>query len=137
MSNDLLVKKRYKEKIVLCEGIDPYKIVKNEFSQNYEDLPTVNYFDLCNYFVYAKSVYTQQEMMAHKSLEAYKLFENGWVKSILEIDSNVPFYCYCNYYCIDSRNKQTFCIINNRGLTLDDTGRSARTQRNRLRLRAT
>ncbi|KAG4067591.1 hypothetical protein HA402_005363 [Bradysia odoriphaga] len=66
-----------------CEGIDPCKINKNEFYQSYEDLPSVNYFDLCNYFVYSKSVYTQQEMMAYKALNALKLYENGWVRSIL------------------------------------------------------
>lgn len=82
MCNNLDVKKRYDEKIKLCEEIDIYNLNKNEISRSYEDLPSVNYFDLCNYFVYTKSAYTQQEMLAYKSLESHKWFENGWVRNI-------------------------------------------------------
>lgn len=80
MSVEMNVKKRYEEKIRECEGIDPYNLKNNEISQSYEDLPTVNYFDLCNYFVYSKSTYSQHQMMAYKTLESHKLFENGWVR---------------------------------------------------------
>lgn len=82
MSTNAAVIKRYHQKIELCEGIDPSQLKSNETNQCYEDLPKVNYFDLCNYFVHSKSAYSQQEMLAYKTLESHKLFENGWVRNI-------------------------------------------------------
>lgn len=77
------VRKRYLQKIALCEGIDPYKVDPKDMSRKYEDLPNICYMNLFNYFVLTSSYYSNEEMSAFKSLEAYKQFASGFVKNVL------------------------------------------------------
>ena len=59
------VRERYKEKIVACNGIDPYTIKKCELSFNITDYPTVSYPDIANYLVLQTSFCTTKQMKAY------------------------------------------------------------------------
>lgn len=71
---------RYLQKIKdFCGGIDPYTLKSPK-----DPLPcNVHYFDVCNYCIEKDSSYTQQSFKAYKSLEAFKLYESGWVQSVV------------------------------------------------------
>lgn len=77
---DADVLERYSQKINdYCGGIDPYSLKSAK-----DPLPcNVHYFDVCNYCIDKDSSYTQQSFKAYKSLEAFKLYESGWVQSVL------------------------------------------------------
>lgn len=77
------VQKRYMEKVRMCCGLDPYCIPRNEWSRDPANCPKVTYFDLAGYLVNAKSSFTLESFKAHKSLNAYKYFEAGWVQEML------------------------------------------------------
>lgn len=74
------VSKRYKQKVKdFCNGLDPYTLKSEK-----DPLPrNVGYFDIFNYCINKDSAYTHQSFKAYKSLEAYKMFENGWVQSVM------------------------------------------------------
>ena len=44
--------------------------------------PVVEYGDIYSYFVCTTSHYTNENMKAYKSLEAYNYFASGWVRDI-------------------------------------------------------
>ena len=77
-----LERQRYAEKIKLI-GVDPYKIKKPDLSMNKDFYPSLQYPDVVNYLVFARSAYTTDQFMAYKSLEAYKFFTAGWVREPL------------------------------------------------------
>lgn len=74
--------KRYKDKIALCESIDPYCINIEEVLV-FRDLPKVTYLDIWNYFIASKSAYTLEEQNGYKGLEGHKFFESGWVRKVV------------------------------------------------------
>lgn len=76
------VKKRYIEKVALCEAVDPYSINLNE-SMVFDDLPKVTLLDIWNYFIATKSSYSQNEITANKALNGHHFFESGWVRRIV------------------------------------------------------
>lgn len=71
---------RYTQKVQQhCCGIDPYKITICN-----DPLPrNVHYFDIYNYCIEKDSSYTHESFKAYKSLEAFKMYESGWVQSIM------------------------------------------------------
>lgn len=73
---------RYNEKVnKFCGDIDPYTLTPATAK---DPLPcTVHYFDICNYCIGKDSSYTHEAFKAYKSLEAFKLYESGWIQSIL------------------------------------------------------
>ena len=44
--------------------------------------PQVTYPDVCNYLVFTRSAYTNEEMKAFKSMEAYKYVVAGYVSEV-------------------------------------------------------
>jgi hypothetical protein len=70
------------EKIKFCDGIDPYRLKKSDFSYNHDDFPFITFPDISNYLVLSMSFYTTQQMKAFKSMEAYNFFVSGWVKDV-------------------------------------------------------
>ena len=76
------IRERYKEKIVACNGIDPYTLKKCELSFNLSDYPTVSYPDILNYLVLHTSFCTTKQMKAYKSMEAYNSFVSWRVHEI-------------------------------------------------------
>lgn len=71
---------RYADKIKQhCCGIDPYNLVGDQ-----DPLPcNVQNYDIQNYCIGKHSTYTKETFRAYKTLEAYKLYESGWVQSII------------------------------------------------------
>lgn len=80
--SDPLVRQRYADKIQLCQGIDPYCLNEKDLSSDPSDCPSVSYFHLVNYLINAVSPYTMESFKAHKSLDAFRFFEAGWVQQI-------------------------------------------------------
>nr|XP_054928796.1 uncharacterized protein LOC129385755 [Dermacentor andersoni] len=74
---------RYRAKIEMCDGIDPYELcIGKDATPNVDLLPTVTHADIVNYLVLSTSHVTLQQMKAYKSLEGHNYFTSGWVKSI-------------------------------------------------------
>lgn len=74
-------KERYKMKISLINNVDPYKS-SLDLSSDFNTAPDVSWGDVYNYLVHSHSAYTMEQFKAFKSLEAYKYFKCGWVKSM-------------------------------------------------------
>ena len=70
-------KLKYKEKIDLIFNCDPYTIKKDEMMTEIENFPSISYQDIVNYFLFALSPFTKEELKAYKGLESYNLFVDG------------------------------------------------------------
>ena len=55
----------------------------DEFDENVSKWPDVTYIDVMNYLIFSQSAYTKEELKKYKSLAAYKLFQDGWIRQIL------------------------------------------------------
>ena len=67
----------------LKEADDPFATWNNsKFEDNMSLWPPVEYPHIFCYFVERSGVYTQQELMQWKSLEAYNYFKNGHVRTL-------------------------------------------------------
>lgn len=71
---------RYTQKVQqYCAGSDPYKLAESN-----DPLPrNLHYFDIQNYCIEKDSSYTHESFRSFKTLEAFKLYESGWVQSII------------------------------------------------------
>ncbi|KAH7968814.1 hypothetical protein HPB52_011488 [Rhipicephalus sanguineus] len=74
---------RYKEKIELCENVDPYTLrLGTDTSADVSLLPSVAHGDIVNYLVFSTSFVTLDQMKAYKALESHNYFTSGRVKSL-------------------------------------------------------
>ena len=73
---------RYKEKIGIINNLDPYTLKRKELNENIELYPAVTYPDMVNYFLFAPSPLTSDELKCYKSLQSYNNFLQGWVQWI-------------------------------------------------------
>ena len=73
---------RYLQKIALIENTDPYTLKKEDLSTDILLFPAVAYPDIVNYFLFAPSPLTSEQLKCHKSLDSYYHFLSGWVKEI-------------------------------------------------------
>ena len=85
---DSVSRERYISKIQMINGVDPYKLIANEWTCETEKFPDIAYPDIVNYLVHFQSAYTLQDLKAYKSLEAYNQFVCGWVKDVRHKDIN-------------------------------------------------
>ena len=76
-------KLRYKKKIDLISSCDLYTIRKDEMMTGIEKFRGISYPDLFNYFLFALSSLTKEELKVYKALESYNQFVSGWVKEVL------------------------------------------------------
>ncbi|XP_049522544.1 uncharacterized protein LOC125945034 [Dermacentor silvarum] len=75
---------RYKEKIVLCDGVDPYQLpVGAQAAVNASLLPPVTHVDIINYLVLSTSYASLDQMKAYKSLDSHNYFTSGWVRNLI------------------------------------------------------
>lgn len=74
---------RYKEKIALCDGVDPYELrVGAQAAVDASLLPTVTHVDIINYLVLSTNYVSLDQMKAYKSLDSHNYFTSGWVRNI-------------------------------------------------------
>ena len=72
-------KERYKEKISLIGGLDPFL---GPLRQCTDSVPPVEASDLVSYLVLQTSFVTAKQFKAYKGLESYNQFVCGWVKEV-------------------------------------------------------
>ena len=81
-SLDQCSKKRYQQKIAEIDDTDPYEVPNNQWSTDFDDLPSISFLDIVSYLVLKTSAYSMEEFRAYKSLEAYNQFVCGWVREL-------------------------------------------------------
>ena len=63
--------------------MDPYEIPLGEWSEDLEDWPSITYVHACMYLILTPSPYSDKDMLNYKSLDSYRNFVKGWVRSVL------------------------------------------------------
>ena len=76
------VRTRYLAKTAAL-NCDPYYVREVEFSTDATTWPPVEHVDVINYLIFTPSAYTSDQLKKYKSLDAYKFFQDGWIKKIL------------------------------------------------------
>ena len=76
------VKQRYESKTAVI-GCDPYSIVVGDFNRDATKWPQVGFPDIMNYLISSPSAYTSEQLKKYKSLDAYKYYQDGWIRQIL------------------------------------------------------
>ena len=66
----------------MTENVDPYVLQKEAFTENIDCFPKVTYPHIVNYFLFAPSPLTKEQLKAYKSLESYNQFASGWMKDV-------------------------------------------------------
>ena len=66
----LKAKEWYKEKIKLTENVNSYTLQKEALTENIDSFPKVTYSDIVNYFLFAPSPLTKEQLKAYKSLKS-------------------------------------------------------------------
>lgn len=72
---------RYLDKIKQI-NCDPYTLSEGDFDYGLACVPPITSMDIVTYIVLTHSFYTNEQMRAYKSLEAYKYFEAGFVEKV-------------------------------------------------------
>ena len=60
----------------------PYTLQKEAFTENIDCFSKVTHPDIVNYFLYAPSPLTKEQLKVYKSLESCNYFVCGWVKDV-------------------------------------------------------
>ena len=79
---DTACKERYREKLDLAGGVDPYELPLNAWEDDVELWPSLSYIHVGMYLLYTSSAYTQEQLMDYKNLDCYQKFTSGWVKEV-------------------------------------------------------
>lgn len=80
----------YTAKLEHLEGLDPYTLKQADLITSLDEVPKVTKSRILDFLLFKTSAFTQKELQAHKSLEAYIQFACKWVQSIgaLKIGDN-------------------------------------------------
>ena len=65
-SLDQVHSRRYREKLSLTDGLDPYAVTKDSVVFDVDAFPRVTYLDIENYLVFNPSPFTMEDMTAYK-----------------------------------------------------------------------
>ena len=80
-------RERYVDKLRLVgleESDDPYSYTNSSrFTDDLTSWPAVEYGHIFGYFITRPGLYTQEQLLAWKQLDAYNYFQSGYVRSIL------------------------------------------------------
>ncbi|XP_047134771.1 uncharacterized protein LOC124812319 [Hydra vulgaris] len=76
---DFNAKQRYLEKNSFINHVDPYLFKDTDFSGNIDSYPNVACPDIVNYFLFAPSPLTKDQLKAYKALDSYNQFVSSWV----------------------------------------------------------
>ena len=74
------VKARYKDKISLINGVDPFRKITE--GEPFDGFPPVENCDLVSYLILQTRFITLSQLKARKGLEAYNQFVCGWIKEV-------------------------------------------------------
>ena len=82
---DYEARKRYFSKLEIDGGKfpDPYSIQEDQWIDDAEKWPDLEYGDIYNYLIDTPGPYTKENLRAYKSLEAYNFFYSGHVRTVL------------------------------------------------------
>ena len=84
---DPVAKARYAEKLQLVglsEQEDPYKLWEDgKFKDDMTMWPSVEYGHIFCYFIERPGIFTKQQLMQWKSLDAFNYFQSGHVRNVL------------------------------------------------------
>ena len=90
-------RKKYEEKLITADGTvlpDPYTLVEN-WKDNVKLLPDITWADIYNYLINTPSLYTNENLKACKSLEAYNFFVSGHVHDVAYHGiNNLSEFCF-------------------------------------------
>ena len=64
-------KARYREKIQLAGGFDPYEVRRSEWCDDVGLWPAITHIHACMYLILTPSPYTDKDMLNYKSLDSY------------------------------------------------------------------
>ncbi|XP_013382110.1 uncharacterized protein LOC106152913 [Lingula anatina] len=81
------VRERYDEKTKEI-GVDPYTVSSKDCSTDKASWQEVNLVDVIHFLIFQRSAYTKEELRNYKALEAYKFFQDGWIKDMRHIEIN-------------------------------------------------
>ncbi|XP_044765746.1 uncharacterized protein LOC123321995 [Coccinella septempunctata] len=74
-----VVAERYRSKLAIINDLDPFSLEDQDLDHSSDNLQSVGFLDIAAYLTLSHSFYTNQQMKAYKSLQAYKYFEAGFV----------------------------------------------------------
>lgn len=83
---DNVAKERYKEKLT-CTGLNisvNLYLMENQvkFSSDMSLWPSIEYGHIFSYFINRPGMYTQEQLLSWKQLEAYNYSQNGYVREV-------------------------------------------------------
>ena len=80
---DYEARKRYCSKLEIDGGKfpDPYSIQEDQWIDDAEKWPDLEYGDIYNYLIDMPGPYTKENLKAYKSLEAYNFFYSGHIRT--------------------------------------------------------
>ena len=81
-------KRRYADKLRLVNGSDPYEVPKKDWNDIIDMWPGITYVHACMYLILNPSPYTKEDMLNYKSLDSYRIFQDGWVREVLVKEMN-------------------------------------------------
>ena len=83
-------KARYEQKLQLIDGIDPYELPKDAWSDDLDLWPSVTHVHACMYLILTPSPYSEKDMLNYKSVDSYRNFVDGWVRMVMvkEVGAN-------------------------------------------------
>ncbi|KAG4066124.1 hypothetical protein HA402_010326 [Bradysia odoriphaga] len=116
MDPDVL--KRYEEKVKLyCGGVDPNKLVgaKDPLPRN------IHFYDIYDYCIEKDSSFTRESFKEFKSLDSYKLYESGWVQSIICQKISTVAVCLANVkhsYRVNLKALKCWIVVDKSGIIL-------------------
>lgn len=73
---------RYLEKLIPLGGVDPYTLSNKDFSQEKNYTSKITYDKITQYLMCQISPFTQEEIRASKSMDAWVKVVCKWIKSI-------------------------------------------------------
>ena len=76
-------KKRYRDKLEMINGMDPYETTRNEWLDDVDLWPSITSVNIAMYLLINPSPYTGNDLLNYKSMDCYNNFLSGWVREIL------------------------------------------------------
>ena len=73
------VRTRYLAKTAAL-NCDSYCVREVEFSSDATTWPPVEHEDVINFLIFTPSAYKSDQLKKYKSLDAYKFFQDGWIR---------------------------------------------------------